>query len=677
MGCYGTRTTTTTAFLYRDRRGLSVTSDRLVGSSCSEKGNHMVPTKSSDPYIQILATLLTDVHTLLSEVITPRALRLTIQKIERRYAREGIGFLTKTMPRLGKAFDKALLGEDPFDCQNFERSNGKLPRFLGELFARVFSNDGTLLPSPCVTSIGHIRQVFYLFYKLELPYDQTLKNEVLDQFVKTDQELATYNTLFANIATIVDCCPANFDRIFPIQSRRVVRRARRLLARVFSGFSPENILPRHGPGVVSTREQLEGKYLFGRINPRIQAVYPFDAYFCASTGHVCDTYSQFTSKEETEALARVLLVPKDSRGPRLISCEPLEFQWVQQGLGRAIVEWVERHPLTRDSVHFTDQQPNQIAALYGSMSGRYSTMDLKEASDRVTVGLVQLLFPDHVFRYLGACRSLGTELPDGRKLKLNKFAPMGSALCFPVMALTIWSILSASSSDADARKSILVYGDDVVVRADQTANATSTLESFGLLVNRDKTCAHGFFRESCGVDAYRGVNVTPVRIRTTWRIPLAADVYSSYIESSNLMFKHGYTLTSDLIAGMVQDQFGPVPSADMQLACPSLLCIQGNHRSFRRRVNKSLQRLEWLVPEVTSRPTNRVTDGWSMLLRFFTEAGRGRTAPGANDYPGRRGVKPRIWSILDPIESFSVRRYTRRSTNYLVRRWRAQQSMVV
>jgi hypothetical protein len=632
----------------------------------------MVSNKSSDPYRQILATLLTDVQTSFSEVITPRALRLTIQKINDRCAREGLSFLTKTLPRLGKALDRALLAKQPFDCpREFARIRGsKLPMFCGELFARVFGHDGVLLLSPCVTSIKHLRHILFVFYKLDVPCGSKLKNAVLSQFAKAEEDIAIYDDLFAEIASLVDCSPAGYDRIFPVVSRTVIRKARRLLSRVFSGFDPADILPRHGPGVVSTRETLSGKYRFGRINPRIQQVYPFDAYFCASKGHVCDTYPEFKDKLDCETSARVLLVPKDSRGPRLISCEPLEFQYVQQGLGRAIVDWVERHPLTRGSVNFTNQQPNQFGALLGSSTGRYSTLDLKEASDRVTRGLVKLLFPDNVFRYLDACRSLSTILPDGRTLKLRKFAPMGSALCFPVMALTIWSILRSISSDADARKSVLVYGDDVVVRADQTANAIITLESFGLLVNRDKTCDHGFFRESCGVDAYKGENVTPVRIRTTWHRTIAANVYTSYVESSNNFYKHGYHLVSKFIAEMVIGLYGPVPSSDMLLACPSLMVITESHRRFRRRVNSDLQRLEWLVPEVASRPIRRVTDGWSMLLRFFTEGRRGRTEPWTND-PRRCGVKSSGLLQEDP-EPFSVRLYTRRDTNQIVYRWRAQ-----
>lgn len=90
----------------------------------------MVDNKSLDPYIQIIATLLSDVQTLHSSVFTPRALRLTTQKVESRYAREGLSFLTKTLPLLGKAFDRALTGEVPLDAEGWKlcsHPNSKLP----------------------------------------------------------------------------------------------------------------------------------------------------------------------------------------------------------------------------------------------------------------------------------------------------------------------------------------------------------------------------------------------------------------------------------------------------------------------------------------------------------------------------------------------------------------------
>jgi len=75
----------------------------------------MVDNKSLDVPIRIIAALLCDIRTSHGEVFGPRSLRLTTQKVVNRCKREGIGFLTKTLPRLGKAFDKALLGEASLD----------------------------------------------------------------------------------------------------------------------------------------------------------------------------------------------------------------------------------------------------------------------------------------------------------------------------------------------------------------------------------------------------------------------------------------------------------------------------------------------------------------------------------------------------------------------------------
>lgn len=588
----------------------------------------MVDNKSLDLYKQVIATLLSDVQTSHSNVFTPRALRLTQKKVSARFAREGMSFLSKTLPRLGKAFDKALLGEVPLDAKGWAlcaSPNSKLPKFLGELFQCIFSHDGWVLPTPCVKCIKHVRQVLYLFYKLELPYAPEDEAKVISLFEKTEDDITSYNETLGRIADGLDSSREYLYGINPVEARSVIRKARVRLARVFSSFDPKDILPRHGPGAVSTKEQLWGKYRFSRINPRIERTYPFDAYFCASLGHVCDSYKMFNNLVEVESSAKVILVPKDSRGPRLISCEPLEFQWVQQGLGSAIVRRVESHRLTRYNIHFTDQQPNQLGALLGSRDGRYATLDLKEASDRVTVGLVRLLFPEPLREALLNSRSQATTLPDGRVLKLQKFAPMGSALCFPIMALTIWAILSAAERDADARKSILVYGDDVVVKAEKSANAIKWLEAFGLLVNRDKSCTSGFFRESCGTDAYRGIDVTPVRIRTTWASHPSPKVYSSYIAYANSFYKLGHYKTYDLLVEYLTNLYREIPEDDGFITAPSLVVTPELNKPRRTRTNVALQKRETLVWDVVAPPLRKEIDGWSMLLRYFSEAGRSRS----------------------------------------------------
>lgn len=644
----------------------------------------MVSVKSSDLYIQILAALLNDIQTSFGDVFTPRSLALTLAKAKERCAQEGIGFLTKSLPRLGRALDKALSSSEQRlpTVEGFQKMpNSELPMFMGELLSRVFRNDGTVLSSPCVESVRVLRQVFFLFYKLDVPYDVSCKQEVIDRFVKTEEEVTAASLRLRRVARHVNDkltyhgIKNTTTQWWPSENcaANIIRRSRYTLNKVFRGFDPRVITPAHGPGAVSTKEILHEKFTFRRLNPRIQTVYPFDAYFCASVGHVEDSYKTFGSLEEVESSAKVVLVPKDSRGPRLISEEPLENQWVQQGLSRALVDWIEHHPLTREHVRFTNQDVNRWAALRGSRDGEYATLDLKDASDRVSLGLVDLMLPDTLSEYLYACRSLTTTLPDGTVLPLEKHAPMGSALCFPVMAVLIWAIIHSAVTDQDARERILVYGDDVIVPRTQVPYVITALEAFGLKVNVDKSCFYGFFRESCGMDAFRGSDVTPVRIKTAWNPSFAANTYVSYIEYSNRMYKLGYKNCSEFIAAAVQAHFGPVPSAEMGFkSVPSLSCIPDNSRLFRRRVNSNYQRLEWRVPVIRARSYSKELPGWLMLLRHFTEGGSEPVSDrpiSDTDRSSPRFLSPaQKWVEKEP---FRVRRYTRRNDIELSWRWRA------
>jgi len=671
----------------------------------------MAHNKSSDDplEIKIIVALLRDVQTSCSDVYSSRSCRLDTEKVKSRFEREGLSFLTKTLPRLAKALDRALTGETQIDAISLRlapQRNSQLPMLMGELFNSCFTTDGVVLLTPCINSIIGLRNVLYCFYKYKLPYNKNEENEVISQFKKTESDIATYSSVFTKLAQGYESArelrlnkpdarvpnPKLFETIIgsdmegslpdegaeqvrcqglgelysPRTFDDVVRRARCVLSNIFSKFDCHDILPRHGPGAVSTKEKLWDKYHWSCVPERITRQYPLDAYFYASLGAVCDKLGEIKSLPDHELSARVILVPKDSRGPRLISCEPLAFQWIQQGLHRAIVDWLESHPLTRWNIHFTDQQPNRLGALLGSKYGRYSTLDLKEASDRVSMGLVRLLFPEHLVKVLEASRTLTTELPGGEILALDKFAPMGSALCFPILATTIWTILSAGAPDAETRDGLLVYGDDVIVPTAYAENAIKLLESFGLLVNRDKSCTKGSFRESCGMDAFKGINVTPVRIKTVWASSRRPDIYSAYIDYSNQYYARCYFNTYNVIVQALHSIYGAIPDMDMGLPCPSLAEVPEAYRPKRRRVNKHLQRCEVHVWTVRSRTIKREIDGWSMLLRSFAEGGSSPSLFSTNDSPCRCGVE---WEYNTP--SFSVREYTRRGETELVKVWAA------
>jgi len=645
----------------------------------------MVPHRSIDE-ISIITALLYDVSSTFEDVFNTKVLRDTISYVSRRHSNEGVSFLTKTLPKLGKALDRALSSDEPFNADGLgfsSRPNSKLPLFMGELFERVFDDEGRSLADPCVNSVRVLRQVMYILYKYELPYSVEQEQLVVSKFEQTERELEITDRFLRHLSENLPKQRYVDPRHRPTGIYSVVREARRLLRDLFRNFDPRDIKPRHGPGVVATKQRLWAKYQWSNVSRSIQDMYPVDEYFFVNLEHVCDRIETLQAISDEELPAKVILVPKDSRGPRLISCEPVDYQWIQQGLGRAISELVEHHPLTRDNVRFTDQQPNQFGALMGSLDGSYATLDLAEASDRVSVELVHLLFPSKIVQYLEACRTSATVLPDGRKLPLRKFAPMGSSLCFPILSLVVWSLLTAKTWDTDTRESIYVYGDDVIVPTAYAGDAIEQLETFGLKVNRDKSCTKGFFRESCGMDAYRGKDVTPVRLRTVWSSLLSADVLTSYCAYANalqnaskqnvLRGRVQYPTLAGLLAEVLVSNFGAIPSTDMGLPCPSLDVLPDATPRLRHRVHKEFQKLQYRVWTTKAVQSEYYLDGWSCLLRYFTEAPA--TPMYENVFQTAEAMALAVkshWNmwVSDPTVPFSVSTYTHRRTSALVRRWR-------
>jgi len=634
----------------------------------------MESNKSLDE-ISIIAALLHDVQTSHGAVFNCRAERLTLNKIRSRPRAEGISFLTKTMPRLAKAFDKAIAGDTPLNARalGFDTmDNSELPRLLGEFFSRVLQSDGTLLQHPCADSVKVIRQLLFVFYKYELPYTHELEQTVIEKFTKTDRDLSSSDLQLNTCESLLENATySSGRRLYSLGLQpTVARKAKDLLSRLFYAFSCTDITPRHGPGVVATKQRLWTKYQWSNVSQRIIDKWPLDAYFFASLSHVCDRLDDLQKITNLDLPAKVILVPKDSRGPRLISCEPVDFQWIQQGLGRAMVQLVERHPLTKWNVHFTDQGPNRYGALLGSRTGRYATLDLNEASDRVSLGLVRLLFPPHIYEYLEAARSSCTTLPDGQAIKLNKFAPMGSSLCFPVLALTVWAILTAAAPDADTREGILVYGDDVIVPTAYAADAIEQLESFGLKVNRDKSCIKGLFRESCGMDAFQGIDVTPVRFRTVWSSSPSPESYTSWISYANSLYDRKYFSTYDLIVSKLTHIYGSIPGEEhVGKRAPSLREVPVGQRPLQARSNKRLQKREYRVWTVKSPSIHKEIDGWSMLLRYFAEAARSNSSTSEDQADLPTPLRSEFTNSSER-EAFAVCSYTSRNTSMLVRRWR-------
>lgn len=522
----------------------------------------------------------------------------SIDTFNRRVDNESIRFLITDLSLLGKAFDRALITGEPFHVEGrfgLKRST-VLPEFLYEHFSQVFDQDGVLLDDDSMLAhIKAIRQLCLICYKTKVPYSEDTVKEAIEGFLTRDKLCAERLRI----------------------SRASYRKARSLIARVLSGVDPLDITPRHGPGATSCRTENHDKWHSFRFIPRLNAVYEYSEFFFASPTHLCDNLHKLLHSDELEGepAARLVLVPKDMRGPRIICCEPREHQFIQQGLMRLLYNTIEKHPLTRGFVNFEDQQVNRELARLGSVSRNLATIDLKDASDLVRWDVVQELFPSNWVKCLDACRTRYVELPDGTVHgPLSKFAPMGSAVCFPVEALVFWAVLKAHLG-----VDVWVYGDDMILDSRLVKRATDTLEAFGLRVNHSKCCHLTPFRESCGGEYYSGFDVGYVKYRS---FPdSTVESFASHVEFANLANEMYGVNTGRSMVGVVEDLYGPLIRSDRGIPLaykekPS----SSNDAFFKRRWNRDLQLHEYLIPTVASSKNNSRVGSlhhWGELHRKF------------------------------------------------------------
>jgi hypothetical protein len=496
---------------------------------------------------------------------------LDYNTLSRRSYREGFQFLTVTLPVLGKSFDSALGSGLLHLPSNFGRYKGRgIPKFMVQHFRRVFSDDGTLLQSPDVDSIRSIRQVCFYAYKAKLPVGAAKERMVLDSFLETEGEVLAFVSQRDSPFRICSTSP-------------IVDRAADLISRVFANFNSEKLLrfrPKHGKGVtadlpIKRKWSSKPKSLgYSWIDPLNVS---FEDLFYFSSEHKCDmqipqpAYDPYAGwlRPVKGQTAKVILVPKDSRGPRIISAEPVHRQFIQQGLMAYMVTTLETHPLTKGQVNFADQGINRSLALSGSKSLYWSTLDLKEASDRVSLAMVEAYFRKcpELLRCLTASRSTHTRLPDGRVIQLAKFAPMGSACCFPVLATCIWFTIVAAIELFDLPcdpSEVFVYGDDVIVPTKIANFVGPILAHVGLKVNKAKSFINSRFLESCGMDAFEGQNVTPTRLRHINLLDLTkateASLFAvSCVEHGNLSNKAGHHYLAFHAFGVGAKLLGKLP----------------------------------------------------------------------------------------------------------------------
>jgi len=473
--------------------------------------------------------------------------------VAERSEHEGISFLTMSLPNFCSDFERSLdqgfVSHDLFTGFSW---TGGLPRFLGGFLDLVFDrSSGRLLDAPSVNAIQAVRQITLLLGKVSIRCTPEREDAAIAKYLECEKDVRQFDLLGLSEPKRLE----EFSRI-----------GRLLWAELFSNIDSrvykEGVMPRHGPG--ATADKLRGNAKYNQLTwtRRLEQIFPHWEYLIP--GHpFLDRMDGVTILEPgDERPVKVTLVPKTLKTPRIIAEEPTCMQYMQQGILAMIVNEISRSDNARHLIDMKSQQPNQRLAREGSISGTLATLDLSEASDRVSNQHVRLLLANHrVLRdAVDATRSLTAVMPDKKTVvSLAKFASMGSALCFPMESIVFMTVVFLGVQNAlnrpltmkDVRSlygKVRVYGDDIIVPVDYVQSVTEALESFGFKINTKKSFWTGKFRESCGKEYYDGHEVTVARCRNLLPVDRRyAERIESAVSMRNQFFHLGYHDTVEFL----------------------------------------------------------------------------------------------------------------------------------
>lgn len=374
----------------------------------------------------------------------------------------------------------ALVQEGSFEAACLNAKTRWL-RSLVRLITTVIPSDLIVHPSPAFDAVAT-----YLGWFKRLPVCIRPTAEAVDEYFEVDRRLSSID----------------FDE------REYVADLREIWKEWFKDFELRHpFLPKHGPGSTADSGSTRSSKWSGlswdtvaRVCLRTQLERDFDLPL-----------------QPSSRVAKVVFVPKQAGKLRTICMEPAWLQYLQQGVADQLVNYMseERHPLSK-IVNIRSQDVNRRLCA-AAFTERLATIDLSNASDCVSWRLIKrITFGLPLARYLKGTRSTSAIL-DGYEVEFDKFAPMGSALCFPVECILFASIveLAFRISNGQASQGHLsgcsVYGDDIICPADIYHIVVDILIHLGFEVNTSKSFSSGGYYESCGVEYLYGAMIRSIK----------------------------------------------------------------------------------------------------------------------------------------------------------------------
>lgn len=598
----------------------------------------------------------------------------------------GIWFFTRDLPSLADFLYGSLAKERLVDGKRpaFGQARSKddtRPKFLWALWSRIFNDDGFLLDNPDPTAIFLLSTLTQCWKKVEIDCDPTLRKAEYAEYYRVDEKLPPAPEFWGGepVSSTGFGSLSDFSREGGLEGpedfdfRRVLETCQRTADILVTGLgviSPDDIRGKHGPGAVSDQKRAGDKYAFPSWPARLDVLFPFDYHGSLNSepgvNNLGETIDASWAAEPNSYLTDV---PKTAKGPRLIAEEPVCHQWIQQGIADLFRRAVAKSRLGV-MIDFFDQKPSQEACRKASLEGKYATIDLSAASDRLSCSVVQRIFRRHplLLEQMARCRTRfikQDQYEDLPKLhKLRKFASMGSALTFPVQSVVFATIaagvglaLQPTRHVDDVCAEVRVFGDDIIVPVDWVDCLGRVLSGLGLKVNMDKSFSTGRIRESCGLHAWGGYTITPFRLRHVFSRTNGAS-HLSWVQASSNAHLMGLWHTSKYLEEMVTHSGRRFACVRPEAPQVGLTTFSSGIEPGQKTVwNRDLQRAEisaWAYEIVSTTKEARI--GVNNLLRLGRADYVSRlTLADLLDIPRERGIHELLEVVDGPARLVRVR----------------------
>lgn len=551
------------------------------------------------------------------------------------------------LPNLGKHFDACLssgrLVRSSLPFTKGVKNGSPIPRLFKGIWLRIFSLDGMLKQDIDPNYVLFLRQLLLMGKKTRKECPPSALYETTEAFYVDDVTLPDPNldwdsssgykfdpsrvSLYNDRIADSDQFDLFGDGNGPLDTKLLatIQHVADIVSMSLGLLDFEAF--RHGPGAVADRLRGIEKFSFTRWSPRLEEQFPI-------LGNALPLGSDDRSWDEWEIPSRLIAVPKTITGPRLIASEPSDHMFAQFSVMEALVERVRTTYLGK-SIDFSSQEPSRQAALLGSLTGSTCTIDMKSASDRISLWLIERFFRKNepLLRAFRACRTALVDLTIDKKLpklhRLKKFTTQGSALTFPVQSIVFSTVAYAAGlhvrglapserNVARIAKEVRVFGDDIIVPKDWLETFRTMTSLIYLRVNDTKTHGSGYFRESCGMDAFMGHDVTPAYVREA-ECRAERSITASVLETSNNFFKKGWWNAARWIESTLPRTIRDnIPVRNVVGCSPCLISFSGNAGTVanKRRWNHELQREEEWRISIKSKIAP-LKAGGSLLLQAY------------------------------------------------------------